>query len=149
MATNKGINLSQLIKKDSEGWRREKKKIPRLLANEMVNDFKENFNRQGFRDSSTKKWKKRKNNVDPGRAVLVGPGGGRKLSRSIKQITVNQSKVVVGSTVHYAGVHNYGLRSGRGKGFIMPQRKFVGNSKKLNRKLVKLIIKRIDKGFDK
>ena len=69
---NKSLNLTELIKADAKNWQRQKSKIPKLLANEMVNDFTENFDRQGFRDSSTKPWKPRKNDDDPGRGILIG-----------------------------------------------------------------------------
>jgi phage gpG-like protein len=31
--------------------------------------------------------------------------------------------------VSYAEVHNAGLRAGRGKGFVMPKRRFIGDHK--------------------
>jgi len=149
MAERKKFILSDIIKKDIKGWERQKKVIPPLLANEMVNDFTQNFTRQGFRNVNTKKWKQRKGNTDPGRGILIGKGSGNKLFRSIKAIKVNSNRVLVGSTVNYAGVHNYGLRSGRGRGFQMPKRQFIGYSKTLRDNLIKLILKRIDKGFNK
>ncbi|MCP4502063.1 MAG: phage virion morphogenesis protein [Deltaproteobacteria bacterium] len=149
MAERKKFILSDIIKKDLKGWERQKKVIPPLLANEMVNDFTQNFTRQGFRNVNTKKWKARKGNTDPGRGILIGKGSGNKLFRSIKAIKVNSNRVLVGSSVHYAGVHNYGLRAGRGKGFQMPKRQFIGYSKTLRDNLIKLILKRIDKGFNK
>lgn len=141
--------LSNIMKADLKAWRVEKSKLPRLIAEEAVNEFRLNFRRQGFKDATVKKWKKRKSKKDTGRGILVGKGSGKKLSRSIRQLQVSKRQIIIGSTVHYAGVHNYGLRAGRGRGFKMPQRKFVGNSKSLDKKIRKLIIKRIDRAFEK
>lgn len=125
--------------------KRQKQKLPKLIANEAVNEFTENFRRGGFKNKVTVPWKPRKRR-DAGRGVLIGKGSGAKLWRSIKATTVNQRRVVVGSSVHYAGVHNYGLMSGRKSApFRMPQRKFIGRSTHLNNKIRKLIINRIKK----
>ena len=143
------------MEKDLAAFKSNWQKLPRVIANEALNEFRENFRRQGFQDSGTTKWKERKNNVDPGRGILIGSmsakktGSGKKLSRSLKQIKISQRKIVVGSTVKYAGVHNYGLRSGRGKGFKMPQRRFIGHSRNLSSKIRNLILRFTDKGFDK
>lgn len=144
----KNKNLTPILANDLEGFKREFSKLPRLIANEAVNEFKGNFQRQGFRDQTTKPWKPRKK-ADPGRGILIGKGGAKKLSRSIRALKATRQRIVVGSTVHYAGVHNYGLRSGRGKGFKMPKRQFVGHSKMLSSNIRTLILKRINKGFDK
>ena len=72
--------------------------------------------------------------------------------RSIKKKVANKKRVLVGTsevTKDYAAVHNYGLRSGRGAGFMMPKRQFIGHSKVLLSNIRKLIMKRTDKGFDK
>lgn len=145
----KSDNLASLLENDDDGFKREMRKLPKLIANEAVNEFTENFRRQGFKDQSTRKWKQRKGNTDPGRGILIGKGGGNKLSRSIRKLRASQKRVIVGSTIHYAGVHNYGLKAGRGKGFTMPKRQFIGHSKALSDKIIKLIKKRTDKGFDK
>ena len=125
--------------------KRQEQKLPKLIANEAVNEFTENFRRGGFKNKVTVPWKPRKRR-DAGRGVLIGKGSGSKLWRSIKATTVSQRRVVVGSSVHYAGVHNYGLMSGRKRApFRMPQRKFIGRSTHLNNKIRKLIINRIKK----
>ena len=154
----KSKNLFPLIKADLERWRKEKSTLPGIIANTAVNFYSANFQKGGFVDSSLKKWKPRKaqdykgkgknRKVDTrNRGVLIGKGSGNKLSRSIKKQSVTSSRIVIGSTVTYAGVHNYGLRSGRGKGFQMPQRQFIGPSKALSNKLIKLIQRRINKSF--
>lgn len=142
--------LAPIISNDYKNVRGEiRKKMPRLIANEAKNEFTQNFTRQGFRDVSTKKWKQRKGNTDPGRGILIGKGSGKKLFRSIRTIKASQRRIVVGSTVHYAGVHNYGLRAGRGRGFQMPKRQFIGHSRILSSNIRKLILKHVNKSFDK
>ena len=152
--------LAPLIKADLKNFNKAESKLPRMIANEAVNFFTMNFRRQGFLDGTISKWKPRKKQDFTGkgksrkvnakqRGVLIGKGSGNKLSRSIRPIKVSKRKIIVGSTVHYAGVHNYGLRAGRGAGFKMPQRKFVGHSNTLLRKIRKLIIRKINKAFDK
>jgi phage virion morphogenesis protein len=147
----KNKNLTPILANDLEGFKREFSKLPRLIANEAVNEFKGNFQRQGFRDQTTKPWKPRKK-ADPGRGILIGKGGGKKLMKSIRKKVATKKRILVGTsetTKDYAGVHNYGLRSGRGKGFKMPKRQFVGHSKMLSSNIRILILKRINKGFDK
>ena len=147
----KNKTLSDLIANDYKNVKGEiRKKLPRLIANEAKNEFTENFRRQGFKlGAGVKKWKARKGNTDPGRGILIGKGSGKKLFRSIRNIKVSQKKIIVGSTVHYAGVHNYGLRAGRGRGFQMPKRQFIGHSFYLSSQIRKLILKHVNKGFDK
>jgi len=50
------------------------------------------------------------------------------------------------SLAEYAKVHNEGLRAGRGKGFVMPKRQFIGKSAthdKMNHRSILKIIKSI------
>ena len=47
--------------------------------------------------------------------------------------------------VAYAQVHNEGLRAGRGIGFQMPKRQFMGQTKKLGEIQRRVIDKTIDK----
>ena len=51
--------------------------------------------------------------------------------------------------VPYASVHNNGERSGRGRGFKMPKRQFIGYSGKLNRNIIAFLDKNIKKQFNK
>lgn len=141
--------LAPQLKEDRAAFRKETKKILVLAAEEAVQFFQENITgRQGFLDRSVKKWPKRKKNVDPGRNVLVGKGGGAKLYKSISRTGLSAKRVVIGikgPPKVYASVHNFGLRAGRGNGFIMPKRQFMGESRVLNKKISRLIKKRIKK----
>jgi len=118
--------------------------LPKLIANEAVNEYTANFTRGGFKNKVTVPWRKRKGGTDPGRGVLIGKGSGKKLWRSIVKKKVSQRSVLVGSNVEYAAVHNYGLMSGRKAApFKMPKRQFIGRSTYLNTKIRKLILKRM------
>ena len=147
MATYRGENpLSQAIKDDARGVVRQFVGIMKLIGNIAINEAKTNFKRQGFMDRSVKRWKPRKKK-DEGRAILVKSGA---LRRSIRRISVSNKKVTIGSkgkAAVYAGVHNYGLKAGRGKGFTMPKRQFLGPSHTTNKRIVNLIKKKIKKGF--
>ena len=152
----KSNSLAKLIKQDLKGWEEEKKRLPKIIGEEASNFFTENFRKQGFDDSGVKSWKQRKSkskgnsttkSQKNSRGILIGKGSGNKLSRSLRVLSANQKKIIVGSTVGYSGVHNFGLRAGRGAGFKMPTRKFIGNSKKLSKNITKLIAKRIERRF--
>lgn len=141
-------NLSPQLIEAQKKFKLETKKILVVASNEAVNFFQDNFRRGGFLDRSVKRWKPRKGNVDPGRGVLIGKGGGAKLWKSISRTSISSKKArigIKGDANKYASVHNFGLRSGRGKGFIMPKRKFMGESRVLNKKIIRLIEKRIKK----
>ena len=147
MATYRGENpLSQAMKDDARGVVRQFTGIMKQIGNIAINEAKENFRRQGFMDRSLKRWKPRKKR-DEGRAILVKSGA---LRRSIRRISVSNKRVTIGSKgkpAVYAGVHNYGLKAGRGKGFTMPKRQFLGPSHTTNKRIVNLIKKKIKKGF--
>ena len=153
----KNKTISTLIKSDQTAWDKARAKLPKLIAEMSVNHFRMNFRKQGFEDTTVEKWKPRKKPDYTGkgkrrrekktkRGILIGSGSGKKLSRSIRQLKISKNTIIVGSTVHYAGVHNYGLRAGRGKGFTMPQRKFIGHSNKLNKNITKLIFRQVRRG---
>jgi len=153
MAIYKGKNpLSKAIKEDARGVVKQFVGIMKAIGNIAVNEAKTNFKRQGFMDRSVKPWEPRKKR-DTGRAILVGPAdeGGGRLRRSIKRISVSNKRVTIGSkgkAAVYAGVHNYGLKSGRKSApFIMPKRQFLGPSHTTNKRIVNLIKKKIKKGF--
>jgi phage gpG-like protein len=130
MARNKGGTES--LKKKIDALNVLKTTMPKVLANDCVNFFKASFKKQGWDDQGLVKWKGRKNDVDPGRAILIGKGSGH-LRQSIVVQSANWQKVVIVSQLPYSAIHNEGL-DGKAFGkhnFKMPKRKFMGNSKKL------------------
>lgn len=110
-----------------------------------INHYKKSFIDGGFTDLSFKAWKQRKRSRDnEGRAILVKTGN---LKRSLTYRKIGRYSVRIESNVPYAKVHNEGLRSGRGKGFTMPERKFVGYSERLSRKIELRLRANIEKIF--
>lgn len=151
--------LSRAIKHDARGVALQLKGLMGQIGNIVVNETKKNFKRQGFMDRSLKKWKPRKV-TDEGRAILVKTG---RLKRSITRLSTSAKRVTVGSkgkAAVYAGVHNHGLRAGGKKtfagsagtatsgGFTMPKRQFLGESHETNKRIVKLLEKKVKRGFN-
>lgn len=103
--------------------------------------FRDNFRKGGFVDDSLKPWKPSKR---IGRAKGAAGqyktllSGRNRLYNSINYRTA-PAKTVVYTNVVYAAVHNEGLRAGRGRGFNMPKRRFMGESKQLSRKITGMI----------
>lgn len=144
-----------------------------------VEHFEQNFEKGGFVNVGLEKWKPRKNDLDPGRAILVGKGSGR-LSRSIRVVRTGRLNVVVGTEIEYAAIHNTGgvthpsitprmkswawgmykrTKSARYKAIALsptgkrlnvtiPQRKFIGNSAQLNRKINQYFKREIKRAFN-
>lgn len=109
--------------------------VPAMLdemANNAVNHFKvENFNAEGFIDETVERWPARKSKRDnAGRRLMVKTG---RLRESIKVISRYGNVRKIGTLVPYSKYHNEGI-PGR-----LPQRKFIGNSKRLERKNLKVI----------
>jgi|BioPla2DNA2_1021312.scaffolds.fasta_scaffold10759_5 phage gpG-like protein len=145
-----------------------KKELPIIVKTEGLNHFEESWDNQGFTDKSLDKWQKRKAppaitksgkpsaaydkwaRKDAGRAILVGhqaDSSGGHLKDSLKASATTKA-VIFSSDKEYAEVHNEGGRSGRGKGFQMPRRRFMGPSKVLNDKIFKKLEKEITKKLD-
>lgn len=119
-----------------------------LIGNEAKNHFVKSFKDGGFTDSALKRWKPRKKNDKrrPGRGVLIDSGD---LRRSIRRKGFSRRalEVIIATDLPYASVHNFGERSGRGAGFKMPKRQFIGHSKRLNRNVERIIVRNLDKIF--
>jgi phage gpG-like protein len=118
-----------------------------IMGVEAVKHYKASFRNQGFTDNILHKWGKRERedrNTKKERAILVKSGD---LRRSIKVVRRSLKSVTIGSDLPYAQVHNDGLRAGRGKGFRMPKRQFVGKSNTLSKILMSKLDKRIAKIF--
>lgn len=69
--------------------------------------FDDSFQNEGFTDVAFVAWPKRKNDKDPGRAVLTDTTF---LRKSLGVLEENENTVTFGTHVPYAAVHNYGLR---------------------------------------
>jgi len=114
--------------------------------------FIESFTNQGFTDKHLEKWQPRKKETKRtiGKAILVSSGALRR-SILVKQLTNDSFTVVsdmgLGASQDYAPVHNYGLRAGRGRGFKMPKRQFMGESAVLIKKIMDKINSNIENAF--
>ena len=120
-----------------------------LIGNEARNHFVDSFKKQGFEDKAIQKWiPRKKQDKRAGRAILVKSGD---LRRSIIRGAISKTSlsVIIKTDLKYAAVHNFGLRSGRGSGFMMPKRQFIGDSYNLNEKVKKILINKLDSLFKK
>jgi phage gpG-like protein len=115
--------------------------LPIKLAVNTEKHFRRGFEQGGGQtDASKGGWAARKKSEKGGRrGILIKSGT---LRRDVKQRMAIFSRIEVSTssiTQDYADVHNSGLRSGRGKGFTMPQREFIGKSKELERENARII----------
>mgnify|MGYP006921349068 CR=1 FL=1 len=135
------------ILKQIEAFKPKLNKLVESAGVIAVNHFTKSFANQGFTDESIQRWQPRKRaERGKSRAVLVKSG---RLRRSLRSRRLGNLAVKIMTDVPYAKVHNNGERSGRGKGFTMPKRQFIGYSGQLNRKLIAFIDKNIKKQFNK
>ena len=134
------------------------KYAPRIAALIAVSYFKKSFQTESWERVPWKNVKRREANVGKkgyrpagwDRPILTG--GSSDLGRSIEmdKSRTGQGQAVVWtnpaefkgdgksarSNKVYAAVHNEGLKAGRGSGFTMPKRQFMGNSPTLNKLIV-------------
>jgi phage gpG-like protein len=114
----------------------------KVVAVELENFVTENFEKQGFQGANFQAWAKRKT-PDPkngSRAILVKSTALRDAATVAK---VRNNIVTVNIPLDYAQVHNEGGKAGRGAGFTMPKRQFIGESdiltKRFNEKAKRLM----------
>lgn len=150
------------------------KKFPEMAAIEAVNFSKERFVRKNWVDRSVKVWKPRKPSPEwhseaqkkaAARGSLMVKSG--RLKRSIRKIKVTRNSVTIGTDVPYAEVHNEGAvinqtitvkthsrkRKGRTetvkahrrkRKITIPERRFMGESALLLRRIERLVQKEIN-----
>lgn len=126
-------SFEQVIRISMNSYSRARVALPKRLGNEAVNHFKDNWRKQGFDDSTVKPWKSRKNNLDPGRAILVKTG---RLRRSFNMLVQSVNRIFVENDAPYSVYNNYGTKR-------LPQRKFMGKSRNLDEKSGVLIMRMI------
>ena len=110
-----------------------KRELPDAIGKMAVGHFKANFKKQGFDDTGVKRWPARKNNKDVGRAILVKTGN---LRNSIFVRRANFNVITISSDTKYGQYHNEGTNR-------LPQRKFMGESESLKKKIVDKVTKEI------
>jgi len=113
-----------------------------------VAHFQNNFRKGGFVNDGLQKWlpSKRLSSTDKSadRKNKTLLSGSPHLFSKVKHVPSN-GEVRIINAVPYAAVHNEGLRAGRGSGFTMPKRQFIGESKELTDKIQNLIETEITK----
>lgn len=102
-----------------------------VLEVEAENHFAKNFELEAYVDATPQDWPDRKDQ-DKSRKLLVSSGDLKKAATSARRS--GKGVVFVFNQV-YARVHNDGLQAGRGSGFKMPRRRFIGPSVRLNERL--------------
>ncbi len=108
-----------------------------VIAVEAAAFHAKNFRDEGFTDTSLKKWpaRKKKDKTGQQRALLVGETHTKgTLKGHALMGRVKQGAVEFIFPLDYEKVHNEGGRAGRGAGFQMPQRQFVGDSAYLRKR---------------
>ena len=107
-----------------------------------------NFRKGGFTDTGFRKWKGReRSDKNPKRRALLVKSGAMKRHATTGRTVGKEVQFVF--PLAYMRVHNGGGKSGRGKGFNMPKRQYVGRSrfleKKIGKKAALLIRHRLNK----
>lgn len=153
------------------------KRLPKIVGNEAVRFSKERFQQTNWIGDSTENWKKRKPSWNTEskkrsqRNVLTDTG---RLRRSIRVVSENSEKVVIGTDVPYASIHNTGgrytanqrvrshkrkehrrglstVRATTVKGYSrtlhinMPKRQFIGNSSYLTKRMIRIASAELNK----
>ena len=88
------------------------------------------------------------------RKILTGDTGDLARSISVQKadthsVTIWTDPSAFSSKQPYGRVHNEGLRAGRGSGFIMPKRQFMGHSRQLDRLISHAIETKLKKILNK
>ena len=142
------FNLTKRLFKD------QKRTLPIILGKEARNFFLNSFRRMGFTDFNLKRWIPRRKRLQKGRTspTLIEPAtliktGTLRSSIRVSPTTFRLTKIF--TNLRYAAIHNFGLQGlAFGKNpFKMPERKFIGNSRVLERKLEQRILKEVNKVF--
>lgn len=107
-----------------------------VAANDAIQHYRENFDKEGYVDDLLAPWQKRKfNPFDDGHKILNKSGA---LKASIRVISKTRDSITLGSDLPYAKIHNEGGSAmAYGKyAFEMPKRQFMGDSSILERNLL-------------
>lgn len=82
-----------------------KKDMVRYASVAGVNFFQDSFQNQGFTNENFEAWESRKNDLDPGRKILVKSSF---LLNSIQVFDANENQIVYGSDAEHSEIHNNG-----------------------------------------
>ncbi len=125
-----------------------KTQLPKLAANEMVNDALDNIKKQQDIYGAPLKKRKPGSKRDQGRAVLVDTGDGRRSLRGVPDGRGAHLEGIDYMIAQNEGVHEtVSKRSRKGKSFTvhmnLPQRKFSGDAPSLRDRIDKVVANRI------
>lgn len=161
-------NNEEVLRQLQKDYSKFKTKLPRKVAITAVNFVKRNFQLGGFVDKPFQKWKKP---LKKRGKTLVKTGN---LRRSIKHISISPKRVVIGSNLPYAEIHNDGgkieitpkmrryfwalfkktaklefkaMALTKKTHIEIPKRQFIGDSKALPIALNMMIIKELKKAL--
>ncbi len=117
--------------------------LPAYVGTKGMALFKRNFLTQSFFGAKWKDVRRRthppkgkKGQAAARRQILVGSTGNLRRSIGYK---VGNGYVEFGTDAEYGAVHNQGLKAGRGKGFTMPRRQFIGHHAEVDKEVRKAI----------
>jgi len=111
------------------------KRLPGVAKVEGLKFIDDNFQHEGFEEKAGqyKAWKKKKKGT---KKTLIGNKRGGSLRRSWQRETkASDNRVEFTSALPYAEVHNEGGPAGRPPGFTMPERRMIGPSEALDKRI--------------
>jgi phage gpG-like protein len=141
------------------------RQAPAIAGRVAVSLFKKNFREEGFFGEAWQEVQRRqewrrtpgkgsRRPADARRKILTGRTGD--LGRSIEwkitgtgEVTILTTPEAFSSREPYGRVHNEGLRSGRGEGFRMPKRQFIGDHPTLRRAIAEKLEERLGRLRDR
>lgn len=132
-----------------------------IIGNVAVSWFKKNFQNQAWGrvkwtevqrrtpDTPAYKYNARHHPARITRKILTGDTGDLGRSIEIREaangtVTIWTNPSAFGSKQPYGRVHNEGLHAGRGSGFTMPRRQFMGEHQELNELIVKKLEEKLN-----
>lgn len=158
MAKNISLLPSDLQNMGKRVMEKVRELLPTIVSIEGLRHFEQSWDNQGFTNKSPSKWKPRKEpkhgkkrwgEKNAGRAILVSHQAdtkGTHLKDSLRE-EHTEKEVIFSTDKVYAQVHNEGGHSGRGKGFTMVKRQFMGPSQALDKKIQDKLTREITKLF--
>lgn len=120
-------------------------KLPHKAGQIAVDHSHKNFANESFGNGgNTSKWKPRKQKPKGGQRNLLVQNG---YLRGSIDYEAGIMQTTIGSDKPYAKVHNEGGKAGRGKGFQMPKRQFMGPSGDIDNAIGEWLDGQFDKIF--
>jgi phage gpG-like protein len=139
--------------KSIKAYQKFKQEAPKVIAEESKNHFLEGFRKGGGQtDASRSGWEPREPRKNEGgkqksHLTLRSDLKTELQNNGVKKATFKEIIIAVsGSVIPYADRHNEGITDKKGR--AMPKREFIGDSKELNEKNKKTLVKMLAKVFN-